>query len=204
MLADPSTRTIDNYVAVEFEGHALVPPFDPGNGGQRMPIRAIKEMIVNQILCKPIYLDDVQYILVSVDDLKLKREGRVVWGEWRIVKKFWGGALVWNPTREELPCTVVGFSQTHGTLRAHCASPRAEESPNSCYPRVEVTYPVTKFFPHGANLNITMTAAYDTKTKRSITIGTRLICVPEEVVAQRGPDGNYYFKAKRARCWLQQ
>jgi len=202
MPAGPSGR-IENYVDIEFEGYALIPPFYPGTG-EMISVRIIKEMLMNQILCKPVYLDDVQYIIVSVDSLKLKREGKVVWGEWRAVKKFWGEARAWNPIEEKLPCTVVGFSQTHGTLRALCASPRAEETPNSCYPRVEVTYPVSKFFPHGADLSITMTAAYDAKTKRSITIGTRLACTPEAVVVQKGSDGNYYFRARRVRCWLQQ
>jgi len=198
-----SAQSVENYVDVEFDGYALVPPFDPSTGG-KLPLGIVKEMLASQILCRPIYLDDVQYIVVAIDVLKLKREGQIVWNEWRPVRRFWGEARVWNPTGEGLPCTVVGFSQTHGTLRAHCSSPNIEEGPNSCSPRVEVTYPVGRLFPPGANVSITMSGAYDVKTKRSITVGTRIACVPEEVAALRAPEGGYYFRAKRSRCWLQQ
>jgi len=206
-----------NYIEVEFEGHAYVAPHDPQTGA-RMPRELALEMLANELLCRPYYIDGTPYILVWVDSLEFvsPRIGRrgggagedgrvvglVVWNEWRLALGYRGSGVLWNPAGEDLPCTVVGIHHSHGLLRVACRSSRiAEDAP--CQPRVELAYPARLLFPPSAQLAVTMTSVVDTRTKRSVSIGTRLYCTPEEVQLMES-DRGYYFRARRVRCRLQQ
>jgi len=216
-----------NYVEVEFEGYAYVAPHDPQTGA-RMPRALALEMLASELLCQPHYIDGTPYLLVRIDSLELlsplngrrkiisplsgnrgggaeeggRIEGQVEWGEWRLAVGYRGSGVLWNPTGEALPCVVAGIHHSHGLLRISCSSSRIPEGA-PCQPRVELAYPAHRLFPPSAQLTFTMTSAVDVRTKRSISIGTVLYCTPEEVQLMES-DRGYYFRARRARCRLQQ
>jgi len=213
----PRENGRENYVEVEFEGSAYVAPHDPQTGAP-IPRSLALEMLAGELLCRPHYIGDTPYILIGIDSLKFvsarvgrsrprtgedgRVEGLVPRGEWRLALGYRGSGVLWNPAGEDLPCTVVGIHHSHGLLRVACRSDRVPEGA-PCQPRVELAYPARLLFPPSAELVFTMTSAVDRRTKRSVSIGTVLYCTPEEVQLMES-DRGYYFRARRARCRLQQ